>query len=1116
MKTESSNVHILTLNVQGIRDRKKQKRMFEWSKQQKASVLFLQETHLTPDLLSNFEQQFKGTAVHSLGTSSSKGVAILIHSSVCHKVLNTYCDAYGRLIIVNVVIDTVTYTMVNIYAPNNQADRNIFFKQLLENITEHAEGTIILAGDYNEILDPKIDRKTRSNQIPKKTKASNSLGNLNREKGLIDIWRIKNKRKSQFTWKRQALNEASRIDYFLIQTELENNVISCDIRPAQISKTSHLAVSLKLKTCEENRGPGIWKINNSILNDNEYQTLIIHTIQNCKRIQHQENLTSHNTWEKIKLDIREVTQSFSKRKAKQVKSRCTLLENRLTSLHQLQDKTTEINENIKNEIINAETELDSIYENRAKGAQIRARAEWVEQGEKNTKFFLGLEKSRQRKKNIRKLTTTDGQTLTESTDILNEQVSFYSRLYSSKINDTAKMRNYIDSTRLSNTLLQTDKQLCDQNITIDECRDALFSMKLNKSPGSDGLSVEFYQTFWDQLGESFMNALNESILKGQLTNTQGDGILSLIFKSGDETSLSNWRPITLLNVDYKIIARVLAQRLQKVIAKIVSSDQNGYIKNRFIGFSIRQIQDIIDYAEECNLNGVLLFLDYQKAFDSIEWNFMNMTLEKFGFGNAFINLVKMLYKNANNKIVNNGWVSNSFEISRGIRQGCPISALLYILAAEIMAERIRHNDNIRGIKVGRSKIIKLTQMADDTTIFLESEHNIPILLNEIQRFSEVSGLILNKAKTKGLLLGRNRRNVHFIHGIDFSMSAIKSLGIYFSANTQESLQLNWNKLIEDIQNLLNSWKRRKLTLFGKITVLKTLAMSKCNYLLQCITVTNEIIAKIESLFFKFLWNDKPDKLKRKQLIQNYEKGGLRMIDIKTQLQTFQIKWVLRLISDNDTTWKIIPKFHFQKYGKNFALFKMNFGTEKNLKDIKLPNFYKNLITAWVNAGGGCTDEPKSFASIRKQILWGNQFIKWDRKCLLYKNWIDDNILYVNDIISPAGEIDTALILNKLQQKQNWISQIYKLRRAIPETWKNAIKSRASRETVVSTDTGFFLNDQINNKLFHFQTEDLVQNRQISNFIQNRNLVKPIMEKTWITQFNLSHQTNTGSLSINLY
>ena len=599
-----------------------------------------------------------------------------------------------------------------------------------------------------------------------------------------------------------------------------------------------------------------------------------------------------------------------------------------------------------------------------------------------------------------------------------------------------------------------------------------------------------------------MNALYESITKGQLTDTQGSGILSLNFKSGDETSLNNWRPITLLNVDYKIIARVLAYRLQKVIAKVVSSDQNGYIKNRFIGFSIRQIQDVIDYAEDCNLNGVLLFLDYQKAFDSIEWNFMNMTLEKFGFGSSFINLVKMLYKNANNRIVNNGWVSNSFGISRGIRQGCPISALLYILVAEVMAERIRNNNQIRGIKIGRSKTLKLTQMADDTTIFLESEHNIPILLDEIQSFSEVSGLVLNKSKTKGLLLGRNRRNVHFIHGIDFSMSAIKALGIYFSTNRQESQRLNWNKLLEDIQNLLNSWKRRKLTLLGKITILKTLAMSKCNYLLQCITVTSEGLAKLEHLFFKFIWNDKPDKIKRKQLTQNYDKCGLRMVDIKTQLQTFQIKWVHRLVNGNDANWKTIPQFYFDKYGKHFSLFKMNFGSEKNLKNIKLPSFYKNLVSAWVNAGGCCTDEPKSFVNIRKQVIWGNRFIKWNGKCLLYKNWIDDNMLYVNDIISPAGEIDTTWILEKLHVKQNWISEIYKLKRAIPETWKNILKGRESRKSIVNTNIGLFLYDQNNNKTFNLPLENLLQNRHISSFLRNRNVIRPIMEKYWVEHLNL--------------
>ena len=170
------------------------------------------------------------------------------------------------------------------------------------------------------------------------------------------------------------------------------------------------------------------------------------------------------------------------------------------------------------------------------------------------------------------------------------------------------------------------------------------------------------------------------------------------------------------------------------------------------------------------------------------------------------------------------------------------------------------------------------------------------------------------------------------------MSAIKALGIYFSTNRQESQRLNWNKLLEDIQNLLNSWKRRKLTLLGKITILKTLAMSKCNYLLQCITVTNEVLAKLEHLFFKFIWNDKPDKIKRKQLIQNYDKGGLRMVDIKTQLQTFQIKWVHRLVNGNDANYKTIPQFCFDKYGKHFSLFKMNFGSEKNMKKYKAFQF----------------------------------------------------------------------------------------------------------------------------------------------------------------------------------
>ena len=203
------------------------------------------------------------------------------------------------------------------------------------------------------------------------------------------------------------MNEASRIDYFLIQNDLLNSVISSDIRPAQISKTSHLSVSLKLKLGEQSRGSGLWKINNSILQDENYRSLIIRKIENSKSTSARSNFTAHNVWEKNTIDVREATQSYSKLKEKQIRNRCTFLENTLQTLHQIQDENMDINENLKTEIMNKVRELYSIYEYRAKGAQIRARAEWIEQGEKNTIFFLNIEKSRQIKKKIKTLNSTE-------------------------------------------------------------------------------------------------------------------------------------------------------------------------------------------------------------------------------------------------------------------------------------------------------------------------------------------------------------------------------------------------------------------------------------------------------------------------------------------------------------------------------------------------------------------------------------------------------------------------------------------------------------------------------------------------------------------------------------
>ena len=238
-----------------------------------------------------------------------------------------------------------------------------------------------------------------------------------------------------------------------------------------------------------------------------------------------------------------------------------------------------------------------------------------------------------------------------------------------------------------------------------------------------------------------------------MTTLQKIGVISLLYKKNDPLSLDNYRPITLLNVDTKLMAYALAQRLKMVLSKIIHSDQNGYIKNRYIGFNIRQIQDIIDYSEKFNIDGVLLFIDFSKAFDSLEWPFMYESLLKFGIPHSFLKWVKTLYNDTKGCLSNNGWISETYSLHRGIKQGCPLSSLIFVMAVEILACRVRQDSNIKGFQIKldeKTHSLKISQLADDTTLFLSSKNEIHQALNLIEIFGTLSGLKLNKSKTEGI------------------------------------------------------------------------------------------------------------------------------------------------------------------------------------------------------------------------------------------------------------------------------------------------------------------------------------------------------------------------------
>ena len=570
-----------------------------------------------------------------------------------------------------------------------------------------------------------------------------------------------------------------------------------------------------------------------------------------------------------------------------------------------------------------------------------------------------------------------------------------------KKTDEISSKEYIFDTKLDKILNDKEKLDCDGEVTDTECSEDIGNMKLNKSPGLDGLTVEFYRAFWGKVKIVLTDIYNKSYNEALMSYSQRSSILSLLFKKGDPLCLDNYRPISLLNVDLKLISHVLAQRLKKVLPKIINVDQTGYVKNRFIGFNLRQIQDIIDYADIYKIEGAIIFVDFTKAFDSLEWNFMLNTLKHFGFNESFINWVKTLYTDIQTCVMNNGWVSEMFKNTRGIRQGCPLSALLFVLSVEIMASRLRNNKDIKGFQIKIDETthsIKISQLADDTTLFCTSKEEIYIAFNEIETFGSFSGLLMNKNKTGGIWVRKLKHSKDKIEGIKWYEKPIKTLGVYFGNNKEDCEKLNWENKIDKMNTLFFSWGKRNLTILGKIMIIKALVIPIFTFVSSACVVPDKYRKEIESKCFKFIWDGKPDKVKRNTMIGNFEMGGLNMIDIGSYFASLRASWVSRFVSGEMDNWKLIPYKYFRQFGKNWLIFSMNIEYKK-IKDYLrfIPDFYKEILQTWIKMGGGQTKTLSHFAEIRKQLIWGNKFILFKNKSLMFDNWINSDLIYINDI-----------------------------------------------------------------------------------------------------------------------
>ena len=487
-----------------------------------------------------------------------------------------------------------------------------------------------------------------------------------------------------------------------------------------------------------------------------------------------------------------------------------------------------------------------------------------------------------------------------------------------------------------------------------------------------------------------------------------------------------------MNTDYKLIEKCIAKRMVPALEYIINEDQKGFLPNRRIACNIRKILDVVTELREADEVGIVLSCDYLKCFDRIEQEAVFQSMQIFSFSETLINWIKILYTQFSVKIQNNGNFSRPVHIERSVRQGGPASNALFLVVAELLAIKIRNNEAIEGITL-RTVLHLLNQYADDMDVCSKyKQSSLDQILEEIKTFGKHTGFQLSYEKTSLYRVGSMKKSVaelYMAEGIKWTDEGVNILGVEVCAEDEQLIEKNYQQVIEKTETTLNSWKKRRLSLLGKVNIVNTLVSSLFVYKMTVLPrMPNKYINILEQKIEAFLWSGHKPKIPLRVLQCEKDCGGAGLVDFRRKDTSLKTSWI-KIIFEGGYSAELVHNI-LQEDLKGY-IWSANLA-EDDVDHVCNSNngFWKNVLKAW------CRYHYCKEAQLTDQFLWWNSNIRINNQPIFWKVPFRRGLKFVTDLVQ-----DGVFLTNpQATQKFGLSSMQYNaLKSAIPATYRQYAK-----------------------------------------------------------------------------